>query len=111
MQSGRPDGMPEGSHGGERPDFGGGRPPMGGPGPQGGGFGGPQGGFAGGAPGIEGGRPPMHNPGMGISDEEMEKYYEQQDRKLKKILTAEQYEKWHKGHPVQQLPMPEHDFE
>lgn len=110
MQAGRPDGVPKGFPGGKRPDFGGGRPPMGGPGHQSGGFGGPQGGFPGGDPRVESGRPPMRNPEMGISDEEMEKYYEQQDKKLKKILTAEQYEKWWVKHPAQQLPMPEPEF-
>ena len=110
MQISRPDGISEGLLDGKRPDFGGGRLPKGGPGPQGGGFGGSQGGFPGGDPRMEGGRPPMRNPEMGISDEEMEKYYEQQDKKLKKILTAEQYEKWRVKHPAQQLPMPEPEF-
>lgn len=100
MESGKPEGMPEGFPGGRRP-------PMGGPGPQGGGFGGPQGGFSGGGPEMGGGRPPMDSPGMGMSDEEMEKYYEKQDKKLKKILTVEQYDKWRIKHPAGQLPMPE----
>lgn len=96
---------------GEKPDFGGGRPPMGGPGMggpgMGGGFRGPQGGFPGGGPGMGGGRPPMGGPAMGMSDEEMEKYYEKQDKKLKKILTPEQYDRWRRKHPAGHLPMPE----
>ena len=103
MQAGKPQGMPEGFPGGGRHDFGGGRPPMGGTGPQGG--------FPGSGPGMSGGRPPMGGPGMAASDEEMEKYYEKQDKKLKKILTAEQYGKWRTKHPVEHLPMPDPEFE
>lgn len=103
MEAGKPQGMPEGFPGGGRPDFGGGRPPMGGTGPQGG--------FPGSGPGMSGGRPPMGGPGMASSDEEMEKYYEKQDKKLKKILTAEQYGKWRTKHPVEHLPMPDPEFE
>lgn len=67
-------------------------------------------GFPGGKPDFGGGRPPMGGPGMAMSDEDMEKYFEQQDKKLKKILTAEQYDKWRTKHPAGQLPMPEPSF-
>lgn len=69
-------------------------------------------GFPGGErPDFGGGRPPIDGPGMAASDEEMEKYYEKQDKKLKKILTAEQYDKWRTKHPVEHLPMPNLEFE
>lgn len=122
MEFGRPEGMPEGFPGGG-PGMGGGRPPMGGQGPQGGGFpgGGPGmgGGFPGGGPGVggpgmggfPGGGPGMGGPGMAMSDEEIEKYYEKQDKKLKKILTAEQYEKWRSRHPMKHIELPEIKFE
>lgn len=69
----------------------------------------PEGFPGGGRPDFGGGRPPMG--GMAASDEEMEKYYEKQDKKLKKILTAEQYGKWRTKHPVEHLPMPDPEFE
>lgn len=104
MQLSKPDGMPDGFPGGRPsgggPGMGGGRPPMGGPGPQGG-FGGP---------GMAGERPPMGGHGMRMDDEEVEKMHEKYDKKLKKILSEEQYSKWRTTHPVNDMPLPKVDW-
>lgn len=115
MEENRPEGMPEGFPGGGRPDFGGGRPPMNGAGggfPGGGrpGAGFPGGGPQAGGPQMNGGRPPMGGPGAMVSDEEMEKFYAKQDKKLQKILTAEQYSRWRAKHPADRLPMPKFEL-
>lgn len=104
MQANRPAGMPDGFSGG-RPDFGGGMPPMGGSGFGGPGSGFPGGGFPGGGPAMDGGRAPVGGPGMAVSEEEMDKFYARQDKKLKKILTEEQYSRWRSKHSA--IPMPE----
>ena len=86
---------------------GGGRPPMGGPGGPGGfggpgrpgGPGGPGGGMGPGGvrPGLPG-EPPEGAPRMmpGGPAEESEKELNARNKKMKKILSAEQYEKWRK---------------
>jgi len=113
--------------------FGGGMPPQGGPGMGGpggqGGFGGgmpPQGGgnFGGGGMPPQGGPGGQGGPGMGgpggpggpgmdgpacnqVSDE----YLEKQDKKLKKILTEEQYNKWRSKHPAEYMELPPIEIE
>lgn len=99
--------MPEGGFPGGFPGGQGGFP-GGGPG-----MGGPGGGFPGGGPGMGG--PGMGGPGGGfpggpgmgapmkVVDDE---YLEKQDKKLRKILTAEQYEKWDARHPREYMELP-----
>jgi hypothetical protein len=94
-------GMPQGG----RPQGGpGGGGPMGG-GPGGGGMGGPGGGgMMGGGPGMGGGQPGggMGPQGMGGGRPQMsqndaktlEKQRQKREKKIKKILTSEQYEQW-----------------
>jgi len=102
--------------GGPRPDFQGERPqgpPPGGRPPQGGfpgggpGMGGPgggPGGFPGGGPGM-GQRPPMDGQ---VDFEELDKYNQKQEKKLKKILGDDLYAQWRSNHPMTptQLPQP-----
>lgn len=96
---------------GPRPDFAGGRPPQGGPGgrpPQGmggpGGF--PGGGFPGGGPGMgPGGRPPF--PDGEIDPEELERYNQKQEKKLKKILGEDLYAQWRAAHPQEAPKLPD----
>ena len=98
--------------GGLRPDFRGERPqgpPPGGRPPQGmrqGGPGGFPGGFPGGGPGMgpQGGRPPMDGP---VDIEEIEKYNQKQEKKLKKILGEELYTQWRSAHPMEAPKLPE----
>lgn len=107
MSENRPQGMPQGgSPGGGQPPMGGGQPPMGGGRPP------MSGGFSGGGPGMggqdmSGGRPPMMSENMKDTEEELEKIYQKQDKKLKSILTTEQYSRWRSKHPVFDVPMPE----
>ncbi len=75
-----------GPGGGGRPPMGGGQPPMGGGGRPGGGGQPPAGGFGQG----ESPRAPKDAP----TDEERQKAMAARDKKIKKILTPEQYEKW-----------------
>jgi len=100
--------------------FGGGMPPQfGGMGGPGGGMGGPgMGGGMMGGPGGGMGGPGMGGPGMGgqrpegfpgirpkenlVSDE----YLEKQEKKLKKILTEEQYSLWRSKHPAEHTELP-----
>ena len=62
-------------------------------------MGGPGGGMGG--PGMgQGGRPQGPPPGMTqLSDEEMEKIISKKEKKLRKILSAEQFDQWAKNHP------------
>lgn len=106
---GGPGGMP----GGGMPDGGGG---MGGPGGgmrgpgggmQGGGMGGPGGGMPGGGQGMSGQGGPRDGMGPGpegmqVSDE----YLEKQEKKLKKILTPDQYSAWRAKHPAEHHELP-----
>lgn len=107
-------GMPQGMGGGFP---GGGAPSGGGPGMGGGNMGGGMppmggGGFSGGGPGMGGGFP-GGGAGMGGIDMEqqekdLEKLHQQGDKKLKKILTPDQYSAWRSKHPVHEAPaMPE----
>ena len=100
--------------GGPRPYFKGERPqgpPAGGRPPQGmgqGGFpGGGPGGFPGGGPGMgpQGGRPPMM--GAPADVEEIEKYNQKQEKKLKKILGEDLYNQWRSRHPMEAPKLPE----
>ena len=80
---------------GERPEMGGGRPPMGG----GGGM----------RPGMGGGRPPMGGPGRGPQmtperAEDLQKAAVAKEKKIKKILTEEQYAKWIQMNQPQEPP-------
>ena len=98
---------------GPRPDFGGerpsGPPPGGRP---------PQGGFPGGGPGSggpgghgmgpQGGRPPMM--GGSVDIEEIEKYNQKQEKKLKKILGDDLYTQWRASHPMERPKLPEAEF-
>lgn len=80
--------------------MGGGMPPQGGMG------GGPEGGFSGGMP-PQGGQRPEGGPGMGPGgDIVTEEYLEKQDKKLKKILTEDQYNKWRAKHPAEYMELP-----
>jgi len=108
---------------GPRPDFGGERPsgpPPGGRPPQGGGPGGfpggGPGGFPGGGPGSggpggghgmgpQGGRPPMM--GGFVDIEEIEKYNQKQEKKLRKILGDDLYNQWRSNHPLEAPKLPE----
>lgn len=99
-----------------RPNSGNGFPPQGGPGMggPGGGMGGPgMGGSGMGRP--EGGPEGFGGPGKGmgprpegspVSDE----YIEQQEKKLKKILTPEQYDRWRSKHPAEHNQLPPLEF-
>ena len=105
--------------GGPRPDGNFPAPPSGGrPGGQGG-FpgGGPggmgPGGFPGGGPGMRPGNPPSGMPAFGgeVDYEELEKYNAKQDKKLRKIIGDENFEKWRAAH-TQELPkMPDLELE
>lgn len=100
-------GFPEGGFPGGGMPMGGGFPgggmPMGG-----GGFGGgmPMGGMPMGGPGMGGGFPGGGSFGTMMTEEEVEKYYEKQDKKLQKILTPEQYTKWRQIHPTDRPQLP-----
>lgn len=101
--NGKPDGdRPQGGPGGFGQGHEGGRPPMGG-GPGGFGHGGgrPSGDFGQGGPGGHGS--PGHNgPDASMTkDPDSAKYIQKADKKLKKILTSEQYAKWRKIHPLE----------
>ncbi len=85
--------------GGSRPDFQGQRPqgpPPGGRPPQGG-------------MGPQGGRPPMMAGEVDI--EEIEKYNQNQEKKLKKILGDDLYTQWRASHPMEAPKLPEPGFE
>ena len=102
--------------GGPRPDGNFPAPPSGGrPGGQGG-FpgGGPgamgPGGFPGGGPGgMRPGNPPSGMPAFGkaVDYDELEKYNAKQDKKLRKIIGDENFEKWRAAHPQELPKMPE----
>lgn len=104
----RPEGM--GGPGGG-PGMGGPRGGMGGPGGGPGMGGGPRGG---GMPpqGEMSGRPrPEGFPGMGPGGAEVsDEYIEKQDRKLRKILTEEQYGQWRAKHPIEHRELPPVEF-
>jgi Spy/CpxP family protein refolding chaperone len=97
-------GRPQGGPGGGGPMGGG--PGMGGPG---------GGGMMGGGPGMGGG--PQGGPGMGGGRPQMsqndaktlEKQRQKREKKIKKILTAEQYEKWTSLQPAPGEGMPPQD--
>jgi len=98
-----------GGPGGGMPGGGG----MGGPGggmPGGGGMGGPDGGMPGGqGMGGQGGPRDGMGPGpegMQVSDE----YLEKQEKKLKKILTPDQYSSWRAKHPAEHHELPPLEF-
>ena len=66
----------------------------------------------GGRPGMGGGRPPMRVPGerpaMGKDNvEKMQKAAAKKEKKIKKILTTEQYAKWQEMCQPQELPQPQ----
>lgn len=110
-----PGGMGGGMMGGGPGGMGGGM--MGG-GPGGmGGMGGPGGGSMGGSRPPQGDmgqgpRPEGGQMGMGPREDFVtEEYLEKQERKLKKILTAEQYSKWRSKHPAEHLELPPMEFE
>jgi len=120
----RPSSMPQGGPGGGMPGGGG---MMGGPGggmPGGGGMmGGPGGGMPGGGGmmgGPGGGTPPQGNfegqapgnmPQFGPKDDLVtDEYLQEQDSKLKKILTDDQYRKWRSKHPAERLELPPLEF-
>ena len=85
---------------GAMPDMNGERPPM----PMG------EGGMM---PGMGGGRPPMGGPGMPHmakdSAEELQKAAASKEKKLKKILTEEQFAKWQKMRDEQKPPRRPHN--
>jgi len=101
---GGPGGMPGGGPGGMP---GGGMP---GGGMPGGGMGGPEGGMPGGqGMGSQGGPHNGMDPapeGMQVSDE----YLEKQEKKLKKILTPDQYSSWRAKHPAEHHELPPLEF-
>ncbi len=81
---------------GSRPGRGGGRPPM-------------EGGMG---PGMGGGRPPMGAPGERPAMEKdnvekMQKAAAKKEKKIKKILTTEQYAKWQEMRQPQEPPHPQ----
>ncbi|MGM9736670.1 MAG: hypothetical protein ACI3ZL_09695 [Candidatus Cryptobacteroides sp.] len=104
-----PQGMPgEGRPQGGRPEGGHGGPGFGGPGGPQGGFGGPQGGGPrGGHGGPEMGRGPQGPEFHGGADVFSEEYIEKREKKLKKILKDDLYNKWRERHPVEMPPLPE----
>lgn len=71
---------------------------------------------------MGGGRPPLGEMGQGPRPEAgqprmdpredvvTEEYLEKQDKKLRKILTAEQYSKWRSKHPAEHLELPPVEF-
>lgn len=81
------------------------------PAPPSGGFpGGGKGGFPGGGPqGMRPGNPPSGMPAFGgeVDYEEIEKYNAKQDKKLRKIIGEENFEKWIAAHPHEAPKMPE----
>lgn len=90
--------------GGPRPDGNFPAPPSGGrPGGMG------PGGFPGGGPGMRPGNPPSGMPAFGgeVDYEELEKYNAKQDKKLRKIIGDENFEKWRATHPQEFPKMPE----
>lgn len=92
--------------GGPRPKYNGERPQ----GPPPGGFplqGMSPGGFHGGGPGMRppSGRPPMM--GGEVDIEEIEKYNQKQETKLKKILGDDLYTQWRSNHPMETPKLPE----
>lgn len=107
--------------------MGGGMPPQGGPGMGGPGGGGMMGGGPGGMGGDFGGgmmgggmsgqgmppqgagqgQRPEGGPGMGPGENLVtDEYLEKQDKKLRKILSPEQYRKWSSNHPAEHLELP-----
>lgn len=101
---------PEGMDGGQRPEMGGGRPPMeggmdfGGPGGMGPGMGGGMGGRRPQMGGAPGGRRPMMTQ---ESAEDLQKAAAAKEKKIKKILTEEQFTKWQKMQQQEQPRRPE----
>ncbi len=105
---------PQGGPGGMGGPGGGMGGPGGGMGPGGMGMGGPGGGMGMGGPGgmgapdgMEPGSRPEGGPGMNPMDDVItEEYLEKQEKKLKKILTDEQYTAWRAKHPAEHLELP-----
>ena len=95
MMGGGPGGMPGGMGGP------GGGMPGGGPGGMGGGMpGGGMGGPGGMMGGPQGERPQGPPPGMTeLSDDELAKVLAKKEKKLKKILTPDQFDRWAQTHP------------
>ena len=95
-------------------EFGGGPRPDGNfPAPPSGGRPGGPGGFPGGGPGMRPGNPPSGMPAFGgeVDYEELEKYNAKQDKKLRKIIGDENFEKWRAAHPQELPKMPELELE
>ena len=72
-----------------------------------------QGGFPGGGPGMRPGNPPSGMPDFGgeVDYEELEKYNAKQDKKLRKIIGDENFEKWRAAHPQELPKMPDLELE
>ena len=100
---------------GPRPDGNFPAPPQGGfPGGRGGfSGGGPEGMGPGGGPGMRPGNPPSGMPAFNgeIDYEALDEYNAKQDKKLRKIIGDENYEKWRANHPQERPKMPEPKFE
>ena len=70
--------------------------------------GGPRPGAGGPGPGMRPGNPPFQMPAFGEIDyEELEKYNAKQDKKLRKIIGDENFERWRAAHPQRPPKMPE----
>lgn len=93
--------------------FGGPRPDGNFPAPPSGGRPGGEGGFPGGGPGMRPGNPPSGMPAFGgeVDYEALEKYNTKQDKKLRKIIGDENFEKWRAAHPQELPKMPELELE
>lgn len=66
----------------------------------------PGGGFPSGGPGMgPGGRPPF--PDGVIDPEELERYNQKQEKKLKKILGEDLYAQWRAAHPQEAPKLPD----
>ncbi|MGN0194984.1 MAG: hypothetical protein ACI4AE_00830 [Candidatus Cryptobacteroides sp.] len=101
-------GKQEGGSGQGGPEFGGHGGAMGGHGGPGSGFGGPQGGRQrGGHGGPEMGLGPQGPEFHGGSDVFSEEYIEKREKKLRKILKDDLYNKWRERHPIEMPPLPE----
>ena len=99
-------GFPGGGPGGMGPGGPGG---MGPGGPGGMGPGGPR---PGGGPGMRPGNPPSGMPAFGEIDyEKLDKYNAKQDKKLRKIIGDENFEKWRAAHPQEPPKMPDWELD
>lgn len=63
--------------------------------------------------GMRPGNPPSGMPAFGgeIDYEELEKYNAKQDKKLRKIIGDENFERWRAAHPHEIPKMPDPDFD